>query len=254
MALNGAICVLAECANCGAGQPTTQPGGGLGAGKWLHMPRHWPGQHDLLQWTEQLGAGTAAVLVLLGIVYLLFGFYLFRFLIVANVAIVGAAVGALAGDRGGGHALPGGVLGGFVSAVVTWPLIKGAVTFMGALFGALVGATVWRLAGLEPGYAWSGALTGLVACTLVCFLAFRESLMAYTSLQGSVMLVFGVLALAMKYQTMATSVTDCFSRQTLVLPTLILIPTVVGTLFQRATNGAEPSAAAASAPAEKPKK
>ena len=246
------IGLLAQAA--AATQPATQPccGRATSAAAWSDLPAQWPGQGDVLRWAEGLGAGTAAVLVLLGVVYLLFGFYLFRFLVVANVAVVGAAVGALAGDRGG-YSLPGGLLGGFVSAVVTWPLMRGAVTIMGTLFGALVGGSLWRLAGLEQAYAWSGALTGMVACGLVCFIAYRESLMAHTSLQGSVMVVFGVLGLLMKYHTVAESLTDYLGRQPLLLPTLVVIPTIMGTLFQRASNGAAEPAPAAPAARDKPK-
>ena len=158
---------------------------------WTTFPRHWPVQADLLTWCHEMNGGTAALLVMGGIVYLLFGFYIYKYLVLANAAIIGAWIGAVLGEKSNG-ALLGGVLGAFLGCAITWPTMKYAVAVMGGLFGALLGASIWNAVGLEHKFAWAGALSGLIAFGMLSFILFRGSIMMYMSLQGSVMLIFGL--------------------------------------------------------------
>src|SRR5437764_9944895 len=71
------------------------------AGAWLQMPSHWPAQGDLLSWSQNMAPGTAAVLVLAGLIYLVFGFFVFRALVTLNAALLGGYIGAWVGRKGG---------------------------------------------------------------------------------------------------------------------------------------------------------
>jgi hypothetical protein len=203
---------------------------------WVNFPSHWPGQGDLLQWCATMGPGTAALLVLAGVIYLLFGWYMFRVLVMLNAALLGAYVGALLGHRGNAAAA-GAFLGGFTAAAITWPLMKYAIAVMGGIFGAVLGASIWRTCGLEPSYAWAGGMTGLVGFGMLSFILFRGSIMMFTSLQGSVMLVFGILGLIYKYQDIAPAVTSSITIKPFLLPALIFIPTILGLIYQQAQYG-----------------
>src|SRR6478736_3951525 len=115
--------------------------------QWLQsvqMPSTWPNQMDLLTWSQKMGPGMATVLILLGIIYLMFGFYLFKGLVVMNAACVGAWIGAMVGERSG-SAVPCAVLGAFIAAAVTIPTMKWAVAVLGGLLGAALGGSIWRL-------------------------------------------------------------------------------------------------------------
>src|SRR5438045_7645012 len=91
---------------------TTAPAPGHPAG-WLNFPAHWPGQTDLLVWFNDMGSAVALLLIMLGLVYLLFGFYLFKPLVLLNAAFIGSMIGVFISGKTGG-ALPSGILGGFV--------------------------------------------------------------------------------------------------------------------------------------------
>ena len=86
----------------------------------------------------------------------------------------------------------------------------------------------------DPNFAWAGALCGLVFFGLLSFIVFRGSVMMYMSLQGSIMLVFGVLGLIYKYQSIAAQVTNSLTLKPFILPAAIFIPALFGLLYQHA--------------------
>jgi hypothetical protein len=204
----------------------------------VQLPSTWPNQMDLLQWSQKMGPGMATVLIILGLIYVMFGFYLFKGLVVMNAACVGAWIGAMIGERSG-SAVPCAVLGAFVAAAVTIPTMKWAVAVLGGLLGAALGGSIWRLIDLDPHFAWAGAGMGLIACGLFCFILFRGSVMAYMSLQGSIMLVFGILGLLYKYQDLGPKITNGLQARTFILPMAVFIPTVIGLLYQQSSSKPE---------------
>ena len=199
---------------------------------WLHLPHHWPAQADVLFGCQHLATGFAMLLILTGLVYMLFGSKIYQWLVLLNAAAMGAAAGAVIGEHN--HlAVPLGVAGAFIAIAVTWPMMKWAVAMMGALFGAVLGASLWRLFGLEPQFAWAGGLTGLVGLGLLSFILFHGCVVMYTSLQGSVMLILGVLALIFKSQDVSPSVTQHMLVRPFLLPMAIFVPTIVGIIYQQ---------------------
>jgi hypothetical protein len=199
---------------------------------WLPAPEHWPGQVDLITWCQHMSPGAAAILVLGGVVYLVFGIYLFRALVTVNAALFGAYIGAWVGQKLD-STMPGLLVGMVLAAALAWPLMKYAVAAMGGAYGALLGAALWQTVGLEPAFAWAGAAIGLVAFGLLSFILFRGSIMMYTSLQGSVMLVFGLLGLLLKYQDIAPTLLNSMNARPFVLPMAIFIPAIIGLIFQQ---------------------
>lgn len=193
---------------------------------------HWPMQTDLLQWCQTMTPAAATILVMGGIIYLLFGIHIYRWLVMLNAAILGGAIGGGIGERAG-SAIAGALVGAFIAAALTWPMLKYAVAAMGGIFGALLGASLWRSANLEPNLMWAGALTGLIGFGLLSFVLFRGSIMMYTSLQGSVMLIFGILGLIYKYQELGPKVTENMTLKPFLLPILIFIPATVGLIYQQ---------------------
>jgi hypothetical protein len=208
------------------------------------LPPHWPVQGDLLEWCRTAGPGLAVILILAGIVFLLFGYGIFKVLVTLNAAVLGGWIGLLLGEKSGVE-VPAAIVGAMLAATAAWPTMKYAVAIMGGLFGAVLGVTCWRLANLDPTFSWSGGATGLVFFGLMSFLLFRECIMTYTSLQGSVMLIFGILGLVLKYQDVAGPLTHHFQIKPFLLPLAIFIPTLGGFIYQKAMIGGAPAAAPA---------
>jgi hypothetical protein len=213
----------------------------------MHLPGHWPAQADLLTWCHSTSPGIAVLLIIGGIVYLLFGYYIFKVLVTLNAAILGAYFGVVVGEHSG-TAVPAAIVGALLAASATWPAMKYAVAIMGGLFGAMLGATIWHLCNVDPIFAWSGAMTGAVFFGLLSFLLFRQCIMTYTSLQGSVMLVFGILALIFKYDEVGLSLTQNLELKPFLLPMAVFIPALLGFIYQRTMY---PTAAPPAVPAKK---
>ena len=204
------------------------------------LPSHWPAQTDLLQAAQVMSPGVAALLVLAGVVYLIWGFYTFKTLVLLNAAFVGGYIGYLATQNSSNQVIAV-CVGSLLAAMITWPLMKYAVAVMGALFGAMLGASLWRTFELNLDFTWAGASIGFVALGMLTFILFRQSVMMFMSLQGSVMLVFGILGMIYKYQSVAPRITDNLSTQTFLLPIFVLIPAMAGLIYQQSAYGdAEP--------------
>jgi hypothetical protein len=200
----------------------------------------WPHQNQFLTWCQHLAPGEAALLIIAGIVYLLWGYAIFKILIMMNAAVVGAVIGSIIGQSGDQQIL-GAAIGAIGLGALAWPLMKHAVAFMGGIYGFILGGSLWQSADLDPKFFWAGALLGLIAFGLISFIVFRGSVMLYTSLQGASMIVVGVLGLIFKYQDMTPSVVHRMTVQPMLLPALILVPALIGIIFQQhnAPSGSE---------------
>ena len=137
-----------------------------------------------------------------------------------------------------------------IAATAAWPTMKYSVAIMGALFGAVLGVTFWRMSNLDPNFGWSGGMTGLVFSGLLSLLLFRQCVMTYTSLQGAVMLIFGILALMFKYEELGGSIIRHFQIRPFLLPLVIFVSTLVGYIYQQTT--AVTAAPVGPPPAKKP--
>src|SRR5947209_1723798 len=213
--------------------PTSMPKFNAGAIlDQIQMPHHWPEQGDLLSFCYKMGPGEAAIFVIFGVILLLYGINIFRFVVMLNAALAGAAIGAFLGGKAG-NASVGATVGGFTGAALSWPLLKHAVALMGGVIGALIGASMWRLFNLNPEFFWAGAICGGVTFGFLSILLFRGCVMIYTALQGSSMVVVGALALIFKYQDLAPRLTQALSAKAYILPIAVFIPAMCGLIFQQ---------------------
>jgi hypothetical protein len=193
----------------------------------------WPHQADLLSWCQQMTPAVAAALVMAGIIYLMFGYRIFRAVVLLNAAVLGGCLGARIPMEHQETSMAVALICAIFAAAIAWPTMKYAVALMGGLFGAALGASIWHTVDLDPHLVWAGAMVGLVGFGLFSFILFRGSVMMYTSLQGSFMLVFGILGLIYKYQQLGPKVTMHLSEQSFLLPAAVFIPAVVGLIFQQ---------------------
>lgn len=181
----------------------------------------------------------AVIGISFGMVYLLYGWRIFRILVVICFGLAGLFLGMMAGQRFGGtnSELWGGVLGLFALAVLSMSLIKWGVSVLGAAAGGILTGGLWYAFGLPQQYIWAGAIIGIVAGGMMSFILLKISVMLFTSLGGSLILAISFLALLYQYQTKimvppTTAVRDMMFEKTWFLPMVIILPTIIGMIVQ----------------------
>lgn len=214
---------------------TTAPANGETIAPEQSIPSTFLGRlpiDNIWQFVLGLSYLEAAVFIAFGIIYLIYGWRVFRALVTINFAGVGIYLGIFLGGKLG-SALWGGILGAFLLGTVCWPFMKYSVSILGGFAGAILGGALWRIIGLPEPLIWCGALAGLIAGGLLVFSSYKTSIMLFTSLQGSSFVVIGTLALLSDYPNLGQHITDAVYAHMFLLPTLLIVPTVGGIIFQQ---------------------
>jgi hypothetical protein len=160
-----------------------------------------------------LGILEALTFISFGVVCLLYGWRVFKILVVISFGMVGLGLGATLGDKiqGQNSQVWGGLLGLCLMAALAVPLMRWAVSVLGAIAGGLLTSSVWYACGLTEKYIWAGALIGVIA--------------------GG-MIVVGALALLYLYPETSQDTKDLVYDNNWFLPAALMIPTAVGIIVQ----------------------
>lgn len=171
-----------------------------------------------------------------GMVYLLYGWRIFRILVVICFALIGLFLGIMAGQKFGSE-LMGGVMGTIGFAVLAMWLVKWCVSVLGAAAGGIVTGGLWHAVGLPEQYIWAGAVIGIVAGGMMSFILLKISVMLFTSMGGAGILAVSFLALLHQYETKVVSpptgnIHELFFNKVWFFPMAIIIPTIIGMIVQ----------------------
>jgi len=169
-----------------------------------------------------------------GAVCLLYGWRVFKVLVVISFGLIGMILGMTLTQRivGLNNQLMGGLVGMGVLAVLSVPLMRWAVSILGALAGAILTSGIWYAAGLNEQYMWAGGMVGLVAGGMISFIVFRVAVILFASMWGSGLMVVGILALLYLYPGTKVQVETVVFTQRWFLPAVLTVTTVVGIILQ----------------------
>lgn len=186
-------------------------------------------------WSQITGLGSLEALTFIsfGMVCLLYGWRVFKILVVISFALFGLWAGMFISSKigeAGGPVIS--VLLGIVFAIASIPLMKYAVSILGAISGGLITAGVWHAAALPETYIWAGALVGIVAGGMISFIVFRMSVILFSSLAGSALIITGIMALLHIYQPTSQGLENLYFNQQWFLPTVLIIPALLGLYMQ----------------------
>lgn len=181
-----------------------------------------------------LGLLEAMTFISFGAVCLLYGWRVFKILVVISFGLLGLVLGKIAGGKinGENSQLVGGLIGLGVMAVLSVPLMRWAVSALGAIAGGLFTSGIWYACGLTEKYIWVGALVGIVAGGMISFIVFRIAVMLFSSIGGSGLIVMGVLAVLYMYPQTKEHVQELFFTKRWFLPIALMVPTLVGIIVQ----------------------
>lgn len=178
----------------------------------------------------------AFIAVSFGAVYLLYGWRIFKALAVISFAFLGLYAGMWVGGQFFDNVLLGGVVGSALLAVLAVPLMRWAVSILGAVAGGTLTAGLWYACQLPEQYIWAGGLVGIVAGGMISFIIFKIAVMLFTSLGGGALIVTGLLSLLYQYESIqeppTENIKELFYNQSWFMPVLLMISTAVGIIVQ----------------------
>lgn len=181
-----------------------------------------------------LGRVEAFMFVSFGVVWLLYGWRVFKVLVVITFALLGLVLGmAVAGKiQGINNQFAGGVVGMLALAILSVPLMRWAVGLLGAFAGAIFTAGIWYAIGLDEKYILAGALIGMVGGGMISFIVFRIAVILFTSTGGGALVLTGGLALLYRYGSMQIQIEHLVLHERWVLPAGLMVPMLVGLIAQ----------------------
>lgn len=231
-------------------------------------PLAQPGQ--LMVGLERLGPIWALAFVIMGLVCLLNGYKFHKIVTVSLLVVLGAALGYWLGLEIQGPPFVVAACVSILLAVLAFPLMSYAIALLGGLSGAFIGANLWVAiatflnpppTGEEAATAtstattsnetllqvgayiptdafWVGALIGLMFCGIGAFILSKVAIHLFTTVSGSTIAVFGVIALLLSMDGIRDTVTSELTRSPLIIPLLVFVPAAIGFLMQEKASGA----------------
>jgi len=177
----------------------------------------------------------AVIAISFGMVYLLYGWRIFKVLVVICFGLVGLFAGIKIGAQFDSQIF-GGIVGLAILAGVSVPLMRWAVSILGAIAGGILTSGVWYAFGLPEQYILAGAIIGIVAGGMISFIVFKIAIMLFTSLGGGALIVAGMLALLHQYEAIqnppTASVKTMFFGYQWFFPAILMLPTLIGVIVQ----------------------
>lgn len=187
------------------------------------------GQVTTLSWLQ------AVIAISFGVVYLLYGWRIFKAVVVICFGLVGIFAGIKIGSRFNSEIL-GGIIGLALLAGASIPLMRWAVSLLGAIAGGILTSGIWYAFELPERYMPAGALIGIIAGGMISFIVFRIAVILFTSFGGGILIVTGLLALVYRYESIQASSTETVKTMLYndhwFLPALLLAPTLIGIIVQ----------------------
>lgn len=186
-------------------------------------------------WTqvESLGLLEALTFISFGSVCLFYGWRVFKILVVICFALLGMMAGiAVSSKISGLNQIIGGVAGLGLLAALSIPLMRWAVSILGAVAGGTITAGLWYACNLSDKYMIAGALIGVVAGGMMSFIVFKVAVILFSSLGGSGLMVIGVLALLYLYPQTSEQIETLFNEQRWFMPVALIVPTLGGIIVQ----------------------
>ncbi|MBW8000861.1 MAG: hypothetical protein FVQ80_02410 [Planctomycetes bacterium] len=177
----------------------------------------------------------ALIAVSFGAVYLMYGWRIFKVLVVISFGLMGLFLGIYFGDFFGSK-LWSGIIGLCLLGAVSIPLMRWAVSLLGAIAGGIITGGIWYAFELPEKYILAGAIIGLVAGGMISFIVFRVAIMLFTSLAGGILIVTGMLSLLYHYENAQSpptaNIQDLVFNSHWFLPVMMIFATALGIILQ----------------------
>ncbi len=176
----------------------------------------------------------AVTFISFGVVCLMYGWRVFKILVVISFALLGLFMGFSVTDKivGLNNQLAGGLVGMCLLGILSIPAMRWAVSALGAVAGGILSSSIWYASGLTERYIWAGALIGMVAGGMISFIVFKVAVILFSSLSGASLILVGTLALLYIYPGTSARLEEIVFTKKWFLPTILIGTTFIGLVLQ----------------------
>lgn len=200
-----------------------------------------------LDWLEQAVAVhplEAGLLMLpLGVAFLLYGFRLYKWLVILVYAFAGGVLGAVAAQYAGVHMLIGMTAGALLMGLVAWPLHRLGLALLGGVGLALAAMMVAAAMGVTSQATLVMIVIGaFIGGTIITAILLRPLIILMMSLNGAVLMVQAALCLAVAWPSFGEPMLGLLRRQPYLFGVAVLVLTAVGCLLQFSDEGGKAGA------------
>ncbi|MBN1505507.1 MAG: hypothetical protein JW955_01605 [Sedimentisphaerales bacterium] len=187
----------------------------------------------LWQHVNTLDLIEALTFIAFGVVWLFYGWRIFKILVTICFGLLGLVLGIWANQQliDGDSFWLGAICAAFF-AILSIPFMRWGVSILGAFSGAVLTAGAWMALGLPQEYVWAGGLTGLIAGGMISFIIFKIAVILFTSLGGSVLLAVGAMAILCHHLITQQELKDFVQKNPWFLPAIVLGPMLGGIFLQ----------------------
>lgn len=197
---------------------------------------------DIIAHSANLGLYGAVISVITGIVYMMYGWQIFRVMVAILFAFIGFYAGSFIGNFFG-WAMFGGVVMSILFAAGSLPLMRLATGIIIALVSASLAGYLWHISDFPEKYTLACGAVGLILGGLCGFYIFKLAVMAYTSLLGSSIVLTGFYGFSSVVSQSQSSAQDGVPIEminlpmNLPMPIMLAILTIAGLLIQIKIHG-----------------
>ena len=183
------------------------------------------------------------VFLVLGLVFLLYGYKLYKILVSVVFAGIGGLVGMLIGVHFGAPGWLIGLIGAIVLGILAWPLFRiGWGILGGAVFAAIALPFAVALT-QSPVLGYTLAAVAFIAGMVLTIVLMRPLIIISTSISGAATLVEGVLLMLIRWPSAGDPIRAALESKPYLFVVLVALPAILGAILQwRDTAGAKPAA------------
>ncbi len=170
-------------------------------------------------------------LVIFGLALMLFGWRMWKVTVVLAYGLIGAALGAIAAGHTEHQVLfaAGGAV--VLAAISVYPVHQ-AVAVLGGLIGAGISHFYLKRVALNEITHWSLCAAAFVAFTGFSILGKQRVVIFVTAFLGAVLLMSGLATWIMSIDSFYGTVRALANNSMIVVPFLLLVPTVMSSFYQ----------------------
>ncbi len=174
----------------------------------------------------------AAILIIIGVAFLVYGFRIYKVLVILAYAIVGLFVGAMVASAFHFNPVVGMIGGAIVLGLLAWPLYLVGWGLIGGAVMAGVGAMLAGMVTTNAVYQGMAAAVAGVLGIVLTILLMRTLVIIVTSIVGAAALIWGVLRLTLVVHGLGDPVIEMLQEKQWLQLVVVAVPAVVGMILQ----------------------